>query len=84
MGLVTSNWDKSGSVFTHYMTVPVNTSAIVYIPGTDPGKVFENGNVASKAVGVHYLKTENNYVVYEVESGWYYFSYGKPVKWVLK
>ena len=77
MGLVTSDWDKSGSVYKHYITIPVNTSAIIYIPGTDPGKVFENGIPASKAAYVHYLRTENNYVVYKVESGKYYFSYGK-------
>lgn len=80
MGLVASNWEKSGSVLTQTITIPVNTSAIVSIPGTDPDKVFENGIVASKAVGVHYLRMEDNYVVYEVKSGQYYFSYGKPVK----
>lgn len=84
MGLVTSDWDKSGNVYKHYITIPVNTSAIIYIPGTDPGKVFENGAAASKAACVHYLRTENNYIVYKVESGKYYFSYGKPIKPVLK
>ena len=79
-GPVISNWDKTGGVYTHYITIPANTSATVYVPGTDPHKVYENGIAASKAVGVHYLRTENNYVVYEVESGWYYFSYGKSVK----
>lgn len=77
MGLVTSNWEKSSGVFTHTMTIPVNTSAIVSIPGTDPEKVFENGLLASKAVGVHFLRTEKDYVVYEVQSGRYDFSYGK-------
>jgi alpha-L-rhamnosidase len=84
MGLVTSNWDKSGSVYTHYITIPVNTSAIVFIPGTDSSKVYENGFPVSKAVGVHYLRTEKNYVVYAIESGKYYFSYGNPIKSVMK
>ena len=80
LGLVTSNWNKFDGVYTHYITVPVNATAIVYIPGTDSEKVYENGINASKAVGVHYLRMENNYIVYSVESGKYFFSYGKPVK----
>jgi alpha-L-rhamnosidase len=84
MGMVISNWDKSGSVYTHNITIPTNTSAIVYIPGTNSHKVYENGIAASKAKGVHYLRIENNYIVYNVESGSYLFSYGKPKKRVKK
>jgi len=79
-GLVISNWDKTGGVYTNYISIPVNTSATVFVPGKDPQMVYENGITASKVEGVHYLRMENNYLVYEVESGRYYFSYGKPVK----
>ena len=79
-GLITSNWDKSDGVYTHFITIPVNTTAVVQIPGTDPGKVYENGAIAAKAKGVHFLRTENNYIVYKVGSGSYFFSYGRPVK----
>lgn len=77
-GLITSNWNKSGGIYTHFITIPVNTTAIVQIPGTDPGKVYENGVAASKAKGVYYLRTDKNYVVYKVLSGSYFFSYGIP------
>ena len=79
-GLITSNWDKSDGVYTNFITIPVNTTAVVQIPGTDPGKVYENGAIAAKAKGVHFLRTENNYIVYKVGSGSYFFSYGRPVK----
>ena len=76
-GKVTSNWKKSSDEYTHYITVPVNTMAIVYIPGNDPAKVFENEIVAAQARGVRYLKKEEGYLVYELESGEYFFLYGR-------
>ena len=83
MGLVTSNWRRSDDVYTNYITIPVNATAIVYIPGTDPDRVYENGVLASKADVVHYLRIESSYIVYSVESGKYFFTYGKPVKVVI-
>jgi alpha-L-rhamnosidase len=79
-GLITSEWKKEGHIYTHHITVPVNTSAIVYIPGNDPAKVYENGKAVLKSEGIKYLKAEKNYLVYEVGSGSYNFSYGMPVK----
>ncbi len=73
-GPVTSNWEKSGKTYNHNIIIPANTSAIIYIPGTDPDKVYENGVNASKSKGILYLRTENNYVVYEAVSGSYHFT----------
>jgi alpha-L-rhamnosidase len=79
-GLIVSEWKKDGNIYTHHITVPVNTTAIVSIPGSDPGEVYENGIAVLKSEGIRYLRTEKNYLVYEVGSGSYYFSYGMPVK----
>jgi alpha-L-rhamnosidase len=81
-GVIYSNWDKFDGVYIHNISIPVNTTAIVYIPGNNSRNVYENGIPASEAVGIHYMRTENNYIVYKVESGSYYFSYGKPIKQV--
>lgn len=78
MGTIASDWEKKGSIYSHSITIPVNTTALIYIPGSDPDKVFENGMPVSKSKGVRYLSVENNYLVYEVGSGKYYFSYGSP------
>ena len=79
MGLITSDWE-SGSIYTHHVTIPVNTTAIIYIPGNDPGKVYENSIPILKSKDVKYLKAEKDYLLYEVGSGSYYFSYGMPAK----
>lgn len=73
-GPVISNWGKSGRLYKHKINIPVNTSAIIYIPGSDPDRIFENGIRASESKGIRFLRTENGYVVYEAGSGTYNFS----------
>jgi alpha-L-rhamnosidase len=77
-GLVASDWEKSGKTFNHHINIPVNTSAVICLPGNDPDKVTENGVKASKLKGIRYLRTENNYIVYEAGSGSYSFSCELP------
>lgn len=79
-GLITSDWKRDGKNYTHHVTIPVNTSAIVYIPGSDPDKVYEGGIPVLESKGIKYLKAEADYLVYKVGSGSYRFSYGVPVK----
>jgi alpha-L-rhamnosidase len=71
--MVISDWGKSGRLYRHHINIPVNTSAIIHIPGNDPDKVYENGVIASASEGIHYLRIENNFVVFEVGSGCYNF-----------
>jgi alpha-L-rhamnosidase len=78
-GTVTSNWNRSGSTYTHQVVIPANTTALVYVPATDTSQVFESGVQATRAVGVHYQLTETGYVAYTVESGSYVFSTAAPV-----
>ena len=80
MGLITSEWERNGNNYTHHITIPVNTTAIVYIQGSDPARVYESGIPVLKSKEIQYLRAENNYLVYQVGSGSYWFSYGVPVK----
>ncbi len=77
-GTIASDWEKKGSTYSHSINIPVNTTALIYIPGSDPAKVFENGMPVLKSKSVRYLRAESNYLVYEVGSGMYFFSYGIP------
>lgn len=78
-GLVTSDWERSGNVYNHSVTIPVNTTAIIYIPGKDSEKVYENGVKASRSKGIRFLRTEDGYLVYEAGSGTYNFSCTGPI-----
>ena len=54
------------------MTVPPNTTALVYVPSSD-GSVTESGKAAEQAAGVKFLRREGQAAVFEVGSGDYAF-----------
>jgi alpha-L-rhamnosidase len=56
------------------VTIPANTTATIYVPGTDPAKVTESGVPAARAPGVTYVGTTLDAVKYTVGSGTYRFS----------
>ena len=62
------------------VTIPANTTALVSVPGTDPGKVGELGSgralLAKNAPGVSLVGVENGAVVFRVGSGDYRFVVG--------
>jgi len=55
------------------VTIPVNTTATVYVPAKDATGVTESGKPAAKAEGVIFLRMENSAAVYAVGSGTYRF-----------
>ena len=72
-GLIESSWKKKDSSFEWNITIPCNTTAIVYIPAPSKTAVQESGKrVSSKHV--KFIKTEGPYAVFEVGSGKYVFS----------
>ena len=72
-GIIKSAWNKNGNAFQWEITVPGNTTATVYIPAKDKAQVTENGQKASSAKGVKFLRMEGEYAVYLVGSGSYSF-----------
>ncbi|GHT69380.1 alpha-rhamnosidase [Bacteroidia bacterium] len=73
-GEIKSAWKKQDGHFLWDITIPANTTATVYIPASKGKQVNESGQKASSAKGVKFVKTEGDYVVYEVGSGTYSFS----------
>jgi alpha-L-rhamnosidase len=72
-GAITSEWQKQGDVFRWNITVPVNSTATVYVPARAEGSVSEGGKPAVRAKGVQFLRTEPGRAVFEVGSGQYSF-----------
>jgi alpha-L-rhamnosidase len=73
-GVIRSAWRKEGKTFQLKVTVPVNTTATVYVPGSDVSHVAEGGKPAASAAGVQWVRNENGAVVFEVGSGDYEFT----------
>jgi len=72
-GPIRCAWRREGSDIHLNVTVPVNTSATVYVPASDASQVTEGGKPAAHAPGVRWLRNEDGSAVFEVGSGDYAF-----------
>ena len=72
-GAITSRWEKKNGEVRMQVTVPVNSTATVYVPATDVKNVTESGVEISRAEGVRLLKMEAACAVFQVQSGTYQF-----------
>jgi alpha-L-rhamnosidase len=72
-GTIKVGWIQQERKFTLNVTVPANTTSLVYVPTSNPDNVLEGGKPAKSAEGIKYLKTENGFAVFEVGSGEYAF-----------
>ncbi len=75
-GIVKSNWTCTETDYQLNITIPVNTTATVYLPAKDKESVKESKKPVSDAEGVQFVKMDGNLAVFEVGSGNYSFSVG--------
>ena len=78
-GTISSSWRKEAGTLKLDVAIPVNTTATVHVPASDPRKVRESGRVAARAAGVTSARAEDGRAVFDVGSGTYSFEapYGK-------
>jgi len=72
-GRVSVDWKKASGHALVTVTIPANSTALVYVPAKDAGSVTESGKPAGEAESVKFLRMENNAAVYEVGAGNYQF-----------
>jgi alpha-L-rhamnosidase len=75
-GLIESRWKRDGGKVMLDVTIPVNTTATVWVPATNAAAVKESGVAAAKARGVKFVRMDQDAAVFEVTSGKYSFSAG--------
>ena len=73
-GRIVSDWEVANGRLELRVTIPVNTTAIVYVPGTDAAAIKEGGKPVADAAGAKLLRVEEGRVLIEVGSGTYHFS----------
>jgi alpha-L-rhamnosidase len=73
-GLIRSEWTLKNGTFDWQITIPVNTTATVYVPAKDLTHITEGGHFVEKARGITFLRTENGFAVLDVRAGSYSFS----------
>jgi alpha-L-rhamnosidase len=72
-GRIGTCWKKQGDKLMVEVTIPANTTATVFLPGSSSEKITESGKPLGSAEGVRVLRTEAGQVVLAVGSGNYKF-----------
>lgn len=72
-GVIKTEWSKDGEGLILHIVIPPNTTARVCIPVEEGMEVWENGQPAEERKGVKFVGREDGRMVYEVESGEYFF-----------
>ena len=71
-GKIVSHWRRNGSALALNVTIPPNTTALVYVPSRN-GAVTESGKPVEQAADVKFIRRDKDAAVYEVGSGEYAF-----------
>lgn len=72
-GRIVSNWKRQGDQLTMELTIPVSTTARIFIPTKAIESITESDKPADKSQGVNFLRMEDKTAVYEIGSGHYEF-----------
>jgi hypothetical protein len=77
-GRVASAWKIEGNRIGLDVSIPVNTTATVYVPTSDPSDITESGHRPNEAKGVRFIRSEPGAAVFAIGSGDYHFSARRP------
>lgn len=70
-GLIKSAWKKEGKRLKFNISIPGNTTAIVYVPTKNIKTIKESGKSVSKIKSIEYLRQEGDYAIFRIGSGDY-------------
>ncbi|MHC4574462.1 MAG: glycoside hydrolase family 78 protein [Planctomycetota bacterium] len=71
-GNIAVHWVLDGA-FKMHVTIPANTTAMLYVPAKSSDSVTEGGRPAAKAEGLRFLRMEDASAVFAADSGRYKF-----------
>lgn len=71
-GCIVSSWTKSPNALSLQVSVPCNSTAVVYVPSKNTSNITESGREIS-SINLIKLGEEENYSIFEVRSGEYHF-----------
>jgi alpha-L-rhamnosidase len=73
-GVITSQWRKQPGLFTWKISIPANTSAIVYIPANNENEISEGNKPVTQSEAIKFLRMEGKRAVFVIGSGSYQFT----------
>ena len=72
-GLIRSDWEKTNVGMKMNVSVPANTSALVYVPANSASEIKESAKAISNLKDVRVVGEENGRIVLKIGSGDYHF-----------
>jgi alpha-L-rhamnosidase len=72
-GTIKSKWKKIPGKIEMDLEIPVNTSALIYVPGSTPQTILENGRPINMVKDIQFIAFEKGRTVLKVGSGKYHF-----------
>jgi alpha-L-rhamnosidase len=75
-GTIRSEWEKTDREIRLNVEIPANTSAYVYLPDSDPKKMYESGRNIEDIPEITIIGSNGNRFLVEIKSGIYHFSIG--------
>ncbi len=72
-GIIKSEWKKNARSFVLKLQIPANTIATVYLPASDPEKIYEGGSIIKNSKTIKSAGYQNGTVKLEIGSGSYVF-----------
>lgn len=72
-GKIVSEWKRNENSFNLNITIPVNTTATVYLPAKDVTEIKEGGTDITSVKDIQFVKIENDNAIFTVGSGNYSF-----------
>jgi alpha-L-rhamnosidase len=72
-GLLSSHWQTSGDSLVMDLVVPANTTATVYIPAPEGGRITEGGQTLQSVKEISIDSVERGYLLVGIGSGHYHF-----------
>lgn len=72
-GRIESSWKQMPGRFEYKVTVPANTTGILYLPAKRAGDITENGHKLDSVEGIRVIGQNDGRVQIELVSGTYYF-----------
>jgi hypothetical protein len=72
-GIIQTDWKIIEGNLNLKVTIPANTTAVIYLPAREQSKITENNLPVDQVKDIRYLKSENGYAVFRSGSGSYDF-----------
>jgi alpha-L-rhamnosidase len=73
-GEIKNSWKKTGTAFIMNIHIPVNTTAIIYLPAIKANNITENSQPVMNRTDIQFLKYEKGKALIKVGSGDYSFT----------